>query len=681
MRIAIILAVILAFSTGIVSAGKINGDRWITGYWDAGGADWSKPVPVVASDPPTCAVGEVIWSTAVSAGENLRGCTSTNFWSPLGGTGSGSGSVTTIKEGGVQVGDADIVTIDFDGDDFDLNEDPNTEINVTIASGAMDAEYIELGDAFVGDVTGTYDATVVGNDSHDHTSSTITLASTNLTDTADILYESELSDLDDLSTQIGTTGTADETTFLRGDNSWQTVSGGSGETNTASNLGGGLANYSTKVGVDLRFNSFNATDFDLGSNLLSIDDTTWVSESDLSAFTGSSNIVTLGTIATGTWQGTAIADAYIPDSITVNNATTAATATAVGDDAVGAMSDIAAGIKTADTADKIAVFTGTLPGGTAECVEVTSAGLMQKTGSACGGSGGGNTTSTQATEPTCNIGDTWIESDADYIQWNAIPDANGDCEWWVDFASNGYITKEGLSSNGIFQYSTYTVGGKGNHQAGGRLYRRFSSVSATTGSDAYLTYSNTSSTTQTYFDAERFIEARYGGMNGISTTWRMYFGTIITDTNQDFLTIDHGIYWWCATLDDLDGDGTAGSANDLTWWAITSDGDTDDTGDLCASGGYNATTKTCDSYTAVNTTATNSEISCDSDYEHVNLMIRQVPDGSEVRFYAENALVATHTTNIPAGDLYTMVTAGSENGAAVTSYTYIQYLTVTINPF
>jgi hypothetical protein len=45
----------------------------------------------------------------------------------------------------------------------------------------------------------------------------------------------------------------------------------SGETNTASNLGGGLANYDSKSGVDLRFNSFNASDFDLASHLISID--------------------------------------------------------------------------------------------------------------------------------------------------------------------------------------------------------------------------------------------------------------------------------------------------------------------------------------------------------------------------------------------------------------------------
>ncbi|NOT37922.1 MAG: hypothetical protein HOP11_11140, partial [Saprospiraceae bacterium] len=45
----------------------------------------------------------------------------------------------------------------------------------------------------------------------------------------------------------------------------------SGETNTASNLGGGLPNYDSKSGVDLRFNSFGANDFNIASNLISID--------------------------------------------------------------------------------------------------------------------------------------------------------------------------------------------------------------------------------------------------------------------------------------------------------------------------------------------------------------------------------------------------------------------------
>jgi len=44
-----------------------------------------------------------------------------------------------------------------------------------------------------------------------------------------------------------------------------------GETNTASNLGGGLANFDSKSGLDLRFNTFKASDFDIANNLISID--------------------------------------------------------------------------------------------------------------------------------------------------------------------------------------------------------------------------------------------------------------------------------------------------------------------------------------------------------------------------------------------------------------------------
>ena len=45
--------------------------------------------------------------------------------------GGGSGSVTTMKEATSQVGGADIVTLDF-GAGFDLSEDPDTEINITL---------------------------------------------------------------------------------------------------------------------------------------------------------------------------------------------------------------------------------------------------------------------------------------------------------------------------------------------------------------------------------------------------------------------------------------------------------------------------------------------------------------------------------------------------------------------
>ena len=51
------------------------------------------------------------------------------------------------------------------------------------------------------------------------------------------------------------------------------VWGACGEANTASNLGGGLANFDSKLGVDLRFNTFGPADFDLAANLISLDTT------------------------------------------------------------------------------------------------------------------------------------------------------------------------------------------------------------------------------------------------------------------------------------------------------------------------------------------------------------------------------------------------------------------------
>lgn len=53
-----------------------------------------------------------------------------------------------------------------------------------------------------------------------------------------------------------------------GNLSWSPASG---EANTGANLGGGLDNYDSKSGVSLRFNTFNSSDFNLASNLISID--------------------------------------------------------------------------------------------------------------------------------------------------------------------------------------------------------------------------------------------------------------------------------------------------------------------------------------------------------------------------------------------------------------------------
>lgn len=71
--------------------------------------------------------------------------------------------------------------------------------------------------------------------------------------------------------------------------------GGSGEANTASNLGGGLANFDNKTGVDLQFNSFSSSDFDLASHVLNIDATLkagWDAKLDWSDTSGAPGLAT-----------------------------------------------------------------------------------------------------------------------------------------------------------------------------------------------------------------------------------------------------------------------------------------------------------------------------------------------------------------------------------------------------
>ena len=56
-------------------------------------------------------------------------------WAADGG-GGGGGSMTTVKANGSQVGGADIVTLDF-ASDFTVAETPDTEVNISIADGAI----------------------------------------------------------------------------------------------------------------------------------------------------------------------------------------------------------------------------------------------------------------------------------------------------------------------------------------------------------------------------------------------------------------------------------------------------------------------------------------------------------------------------------------------------------------
>src|SRR6056300_322271 len=59
--------------------------------------------------------------------------------------GGGGGTMTTVKANGAQVGDADIITLDFSSD-FTVTESPDTEINISLAGGGGATQLSELSD-------------------------------------------------------------------------------------------------------------------------------------------------------------------------------------------------------------------------------------------------------------------------------------------------------------------------------------------------------------------------------------------------------------------------------------------------------------------------------------------------------------------------------------------------------
>jgi len=113
--------------------------------------------------------------------------------------------------------------------------------------------FVNNGTAFGGEVSGTYGAIVLGHDAlddqyYDSESDLTTLLDNNYVDegqvnsidsdmyvdgsvddvhlATDFISETELSNITELDTQIGITGTANTTTFLRGDGAWEIPAGG-----------------------------------------------------------------------------------------------------------------------------------------------------------------------------------------------------------------------------------------------------------------------------------------------------------------------------------------------------------------------------------------------------------------------------------------------------------------------
>ena len=89
-----------------------------------------------------------------------------------------------------------------------------------------------------------------------------------------------------------------------GDDAWEcfTAATGGGEANTISSpdVGGlDLIHSTPKSGFDLRTVDMSSTDFDLASDVISIDDTTWVSETDLTTHSGVTDAHHTATTDTG----------------------------------------------------------------------------------------------------------------------------------------------------------------------------------------------------------------------------------------------------------------------------------------------------------------------------------------------------------------------------------------------
>jgi hypothetical protein len=87
--------ILAAFLFAQLAAGQtvINGNRIITGSWDASDAVSTRPAKAGTILPATCSTNEVFFKSDATAGKNLYACTAANTWTPVG-QATGTKSIT-----------------------------------------------------------------------------------------------------------------------------------------------------------------------------------------------------------------------------------------------------------------------------------------------------------------------------------------------------------------------------------------------------------------------------------------------------------------------------------------------------------------------------------------------------------------------------------------------------------
>lgn len=308
-------------------------------------------------------------------------------------------------------------------DDFNTLGAPTTDGQIIVATGAGAFAYESGATARTSlgvDAAGTDNSTDV---TLSGTPDYLTLSGQVLTRGQIDLAADVTGNLPVVNLNSGTSASA--STFWRGDGTWATPTGGTGEVNTGANLGGGLANYANKSVAELQFNSFSSFDFALSANLFSLNRTATIAGNPAfaanTAGLGANGIVFEGSAAdtseglltwpvassdktitfqnaTGTVYQTGGTDVSVADGGTGRSTgTTAYSLIATGTTATGAQQTLANG-----------ATTEILVGGGASALPVWTT----ATGTGAPVRAGGNIGAATATTPAANDNDTSVATTA-----------------------------------------------------------------------------------------------------------------------------------------------------------------------------------------------------------------------------------------------------------------------------